>query len=423
MNNTAYEHTAYLTERCGIRVAGTFGAMKASEYMADVMEKSGLDIERHVSKTPICNVRHSELKCKISGKWVDIPHTPALFSGQTPKEGITLPLVYVENGCVAALEANDIQGKAVLVCRDVYQDYPDVETYKLLHEYGVAMVIYTTSDGHKDIPYVYANYESMDEAYTIPTAIVHYDTAVELVKNTNTEIRYSVQFDITEGESMNVIGTLEGDGSTDECIVVCGHIDSAYGSVGATDDAAAIGIIMTLADYYSKQNQKHKRSIKFIGWSGHECGLHGSKNFLLSHPDTYKNVRFVLNYDIVGNAVASYMIAGGYSDEVCAQLQRIIDAMKIGWPLNIAPLVCDTLNFAAAQIPQITVTAGCFSGNHTRYDNLDLIHASGMETPIDFSINVIDWAADADNIQQGYSYEVNEMMKATGIRYNWGLFK
>ena len=423
MNDMAYNHTAYLTEQCGIRIAGSTNAMKASEYVADTMDKSGLDVERHVFITPICDVKHSELKYRTKGDWIDIPHTPALFSRQTPQEGITLPLVYVENGSVAALEANDIRDKAVLICRDVYMDYPDVETYKLLHKYGVAMVIYTTSDGHKDIPYVYANYESMDEEYTIPTAIVHYDTAVELVKNHSIEIHYSVQFDITKGESMNVIGTLEGDGSTDECVVVCGHIDSAYGSVGATDDAAAVALVMTLADYYSKQTVKNKRAIKFIGWSGHECGLHGSKNFLLSYPDTYKNVRFVLNYDIVGNAVASYMVAGGYNEEVGAQLQNIIDTMKIGWPLDIAPLVCDTLNFAAAQIPQITVTSGCFSGNHTKYDNMELINAAGVETPIDFSVNVIDWAANADHIKQGYPEEVNAMMKATGARYSWGLFE
>ena len=60
--------------------------------------------------------------------------------------------------------------------------------YKRLYQYGVKAVFYTSSDGHRDIPYVYANYSYMDEPFTIPTAILKYDDAMELAKREDVEI-------------------------------------------------------------------------------------------------------------------------------------------------------------------------------------------------------------------------------------------
>ncbi len=102
--------------------------------------------------------------------------------------------------------------------------------------------------------------------------------------------------------------------------------------------------------------------IRFIAWSGHECGLHGSKYYLKDHMDIYDKTRFVLNYDIVGNTLSNYSAVGGFNDEVREKLNEITASLDLEWAVTAAPMVCDTLNFAAKEIPQITLSAGFFCG-------------------------------------------------------------
>ncbi|MCC2864800.1 M28 family peptidase [Anaerovorax odorimutans] len=425
MYKEAYEHTRFFAEECGKRIAGTDALMKASDYIVDFYKQKGIEVETHDFEVPVCSIKHSSLKANFGGTWKELNHTAALFSKETPAGGLTLPLVYAENGSIANLKEKDVKGKAVLICRDVYMVYPDIWMYKRLAQFGAAAVIYTTGDGHKDVPYVYANYETMEEDFTIPTAVVHYDTALELVNSGVEEIFYEAQFEVTMGKTRNTAGVIPGCGKEDETIFVCAHLDSAMGSVGATDDVAGVGMIMELAAYYHQQalkGKKPERTIRFMAWSGHECGLHGSKYYLLNHKEVFEKTRFVLNYDVVGNALSNYSMWTGGSDEIEKQLNDITASLELDWPVNMGPMVVDTLSFAAKQIPHLTLTAGAYGGNHTVYDNMDLISEEGFIMPVRFSKAVIDWAAWTKTISQGYPAQMDEAMRATADMYGWGLF-
>lgn len=425
MNQNIYEHAKFFVEECGQRVAGTDSLLKASDYIAKYYQENGIQTETHDFEVPVCKVENSLLKARINGEWTELAHTAALFSKETPEGGITLPLVYVENGSVANFKEQDVKGKAVLICRDVYMVYPDISMYKRLHEYGAAAVIYTTNDGHWDVPYVYANFETMDAEYTIPTAIIHYKTALELLNKGASEIHMEAQFDITMGKTRNTIGVVEGTKKKEETIIVCAHLDSAVSSTGATDDVAAVAMIMELAKYYSdraKAGNPPERTIRFIAWSGHECGLHGSKYYLLDHRDIFDSTKFVLNYDIVGNTLCNYVVWGAGEASIEAKLNEITAQLEYNWPVNMVPMVVDTLNFAVKEIPQITLMAGFCGGNHTKYDALDLISPVGFTSPIRFSEAVIDWAAGEGEIQQGYPQWLVEGSKEACEMYGWGLF-
>ena len=247
MYREAYEHTRYFAEDCGKRIAGEEAVIKASDYIVKEFESYGVDVELQEFKLPICKITHSEFKAKVDGEWKAFGHTPVLFAKETPEEGVTYPLVYCEGGSVANIEAQDVAGKAVLICRDSYIEYPDLNMYRRLYKYGVKAVFYTSSDGHRDIPYVYANYAHMDQPYTIPTAILKYDDAMELAKRDDVEIFYSCQFTLEETTTRNTIGIIEGTDPGAGNILVCAHLDSAESSVGAADDAGGLGVVMVMA--------------------------------------------------------------------------------------------------------------------------------------------------------------------------------
>lgn len=425
MEKQAYEITKYFADECGIRIAGKEEALKAVNYINDFYNDSGIKSFTHEFNVPICDVLRSELEAKIGNEWISLNHTPALFSRGTPMEGITAPLAYIENGATSFIEKIDIKDKIVLISRDVYFEYPDIEMYKKLKKYEPAGILYTTNEGHRGVPYVYANFETMNESYTIPTAVIHFDDAVKLLKNEDVLIHYNAQFNIKESKSKSIIGMVEAENPNAENVVICAHLDSSMGSVGASDDAGGVALVMLLAKHYTqlaKVGKKPKRNMLFAAWSGHECGIHGSKYFLKDNSEVFDKIRFVLNYDGVGTPLIMPQIIGGFNGEVECQLRSIIDELQYEWPLSIGPLVVDALNFAVKGIPHITYTSGIFRFNHTLGDNMNLISPKGFTSPMQFSKKVLDWAINADEISQGFSEDLAAELKACALMYGWGLY-
>ena len=96
---------------------------------------------------------------------------------------------------------------------------------------------------------------------------------------------------------------------------------------------------------------------------------------------------------------------------------------KLDWPVVMEPQVVDALNFAAKEIAHITLFADVVRGNHTVYDNMDLISVKGFKRPLGFSKALLDWAAGDVEIVQGYSKELAKAMRETSEMYGWGLFE
>ena len=423
----AYEHVRYFAEECGERLAGEPSVIKASDYIRKEFEDYGVDeVELHEFKQPICKLKKSEVRIKIGQEWKTIAHTPVLFAKSTPEEGLTLPLVYCEDGSEFFFEENDVKGKAVLICRDAYLDYPDLYMYRRLYKYGAAAVFYTSSDGHKDIPYVYANYEYMDEPFTIPTAILSYDDAIELAKAENAEIFYNCQMDVTWGTTRNTVGYITGSEPEKGNILVCAHLDNAVSSFGAADDGGGVACVMEMARYYAnlkKQGKAPKRTLIFIAWSGHECGLNGSKNYVLDHPQIIRDMKFVFNYDIIGNALSSPLIWAGCNEEVEAEMNDIVKKCRLDWLVDVGPWIVDTVNFAGQQIPHLTLTSGFYAINHTKYDNLSFLSKEGFISPLHFSEAMLNYLIEKDEISQGYPPELYDAMEYYGNKFGWGFFK
>ena len=107
-------------------------------------------------------------------------------------------------------------------------------------------------------------------------------------------------------QSQNVIAYVKGSEYPDSFIVFSAHYDH-LGQMGkniyfpgANDNASGCAMLLNLAKYYSMSENRPKISIAFIAFGGEEVGLLGSKYFTESPLFPLKNIRFLLNMDIMG---------------------------------------------------------------------------------------------------------------------------
>jgi aminopeptidase YwaD len=117
---------------------------------------------------------------------------------------------------------------------------------------------------------------------------------------------------INNFKTANICGMVRGTTKPDSFIVFSAHYDHLGGMgadtyfPGANDNASGISQLLSLAKYYAANPQSY--SIVFIGFSGEEAGLLGSKYFS-EHPlINLTNIRFLVNMDILGTGDEGIMV-------------------------------------------------------------------------------------------------------------------
>lgn len=132
------------------------------------------------------------------------------------------------------------------------------------------------------------------------------------------EISFNIESKfVPNHQSQNVIGYVSGSVFPDSFIVFSAHYDH-LGQMGndtyfpgANDNASGCAMLLTLAKYYSMPEHKPKYSIAFIAFCGEEAGLLGSK-YYTEHPlFPLKNIRFLLNMDIMGTGEDGITVVNG----------------------------------------------------------------------------------------------------------------
>ncbi|MDB5256432.1 MAG: iap [Chitinophagaceae bacterium] len=118
-------------------------------------------------------------------------------------------------------------------------------------------------------------------------------------------------------QSQNLVGMIKGSVQPDSFIVFSahydhlGHLGKKTYFPGANDNASGISMLNELAHYYSDTLHKPAYSILFIAFGAEEAGLIGS-NYFTQHPMVpLKQIKFLLNIDIVGTGDESITVVNG----------------------------------------------------------------------------------------------------------------
>ena len=220
-------------------------------------------------------------------------------------------------------------------------------------------------------------------------------------------IRSRIGLAVDNDPGRNVLGRLVvGAEPSEQVVMIGGHIDHlGFGNRGGTrakgedakklhpgadDNASGIAVIMELAQYFADQKRSGTlnldRDIVFVGWSGEEMGLWGSRHYVKEAREekdkiVYPGIAAYLNLDMVGRASPKGLSLNGTASS--KDWKEILDAIPAneGLKIKLVPnpyTPGDASPFYLAGVPVLAAFTGTHDDYHTPRDTVDKIDFTGL---------------------------------------------
>ena len=128
------------------------------------------------------------------------------------------------------------------------------------------------------------------------------DRLKELLSKKSVKAKLNLEYSLTPGRTVNIIGELPGNGSIDEYILIGGHYDCWFN--GAIDNLGSQASIIEIAKYFASiPQEKRNRNIIFASIFGHEFGNYdmGHAAFVERRRNIRDKVTCFLNIDGSGS--------------------------------------------------------------------------------------------------------------------------
>lgn len=236
----------------------------------------------------------------------------------------------------------------------------------------------------------------------------------KIILNLHKSISVTTHFLPTYTNAKNVVAYLEGSDPVlkNEIIVVGGHYDHLgtknriskktgqpvtliYN--GADDNGSGSVGVLELAQKYSQQENRPKRSVIFVNFDAEELGLIGSKHFF---DDTTvinpRNVKAMINLDMIGRYTEEkgVEVMGVNTAEESRELQKLISKksqLKMSFPTSpILFFGSDHVNFYKLQIPSVFFCTKVHADYHKPTDTPEKINYQAMSQILQMADRLLD---------------------------------
>ncbi len=275
------EDVRYLSEDIGVRIASSPEEEMASDYIADVFQKYGYDVEiqefpyaNRIAYVTMLEPEMKKIDVRIGGSRTNAP--------LTGPEGITGKVVDCGFGGPEEFPA-EVEGNIALIRRG-QQTF--VNMYNNARAAGAVAVLIQN--------YSWTAFSANVGTATIPYATLN-DEAGELLRGGNVVINYkSIQADT----SRNVIATRKPDNKnkdTGYVVVLSAHYDSVPTAPGANDNGSGTAALLELARIL--KSQPIDMEIRFLACGAEEVGLVGSR-YYVSQLSAQERERIIANYNM-----------------------------------------------------------------------------------------------------------------------------
>lgn len=216
----------------------------------------------------------------------------------------------------------------------------------------------------------------------------------------NTIIKANSDVIFMNVKTQNVVVILEGNdpGLKNEYIILGGHYDHlGYGGhttssrkpdtiaihYGADDNASGISSLIEIGEYLAANQKTLKRSVILIAFGAEEIGIIGSKHFTSNPSVDLKQVKAMVNLDMIGRLKDSkdLLIGGVGSSE---ESENILNEILVGRDLILSFSYngfgpSDHAAFYVEDIPVFFFSTGAHEDYHTPEDVIEKINFEGLK--------------------------------------------
>src|SRR5258705_6542561 len=178
-------------------------------------------------------------------------------------------------------------------------------------------------------------------------------------------------------EVYNTVAEIRGTEKPDEVVIVGAHLDSWDLGTGSTDNGTGSMAALEAARALAKLGLKHKRTIRFVLFTGEEEGLVGSKRYVEAHKNDLEKISGVLVHDTGTGRVLTLGLHDNYQDrEIVDQVLAPLKELKLLEPSMVRTFGTDHASFDDAGVPGffcIQNMAEYAKTHHSQSDTFDKV--------------------------------------------------
>ena len=377
------EHVERLAVQIGCRPIGSKANLAAADYISEVFQRCGLSVERQ------------EISCP---NWID-EHTSLALDGElleasantfSPSCNISAPTTSV---CTPAeLESAEITGKILIFYGDmaqgelatkagIYVSDRDRRIIQLLEERQPTGIITIN-------PSIHARWRLIEDFdLDIPSVTISARSGLKLLTKPGATVQMKIETRRSPSHTANVVARLQGELS--ERIIFCAHYDSKVDTPGAYDNAAGVGVLLTLAEILSQK--KHHHTLEWIAFTGEEGAGLGDMEYARQAGNGFDQIVTAINIDGVGpftgtTTVTYFAASQAFETLIDARIENHLGVIKVEpWPAS------DHYIFYSNGTPSIAFTSkGIRDIYHTVSDTFEWISGEKLAETIRFVLELIE---------------------------------
>lgn len=380
------EHVKHLAVQIGSRPIGSTANLAAASYIRAVFQQAGLSTEEQ--EFPCPDWIEEQTSLELNGELLEA--SANTFSPPCNVSAETIPVC-----TLAELESAAISGRIPVFYGDlaqtelatkggIYIPERDRRIVQLLEERRPAGIITVN-------PTLHARWRIIEDFdLDLPSVTVSARSGLTLLRNPGAVVQLKISSRRSPSRSANVIGRRKGE--IPERLVFCGHYDTKIDTPGAYDNAAGVGVVLTLAEILSQKKLRH--TLEFIAFSGEEGAGLGDMAYARSASRNgfgFDQVSAAMNFDGVGpfsgtNTAACYAASPVFETLLDEKLKDYPGMVKVEpWPSS------DHYIFYSNGAPSLAFTSkGIRDIYHTSSDTFDWISGQKLAEVIRLALDLVE---------------------------------
>jgi aminopeptidase YwaD len=380
------EHVKRLAFDIGSRLIGSPANRAAADYIRAVFERCGLAIETQEIPCPDWRVEQTSLQ--LNGEMLEA--SANTFSPSCDFAADIIPVC-----TLAELEAASISGRIPVFYGDlaqgelatkggIYISDRDRRILQILEERRPAGIITIN-------PTLHARWRLIEDFdLDMPSVTVSAHSGLKLLKHPGAAVEMKIRAHRSPSYTSNIVGRLPGE--LRERIVFCAHYDTKVDTPGAYDNAAGVGVLLTLVELLSRR--KHRHTLEWVAFTGEEGAGLGDMEYARqarSNGDGFDRVTAAINIDGVGpftgtTTVTSFVTSHAFETLIDEKIEKYPGIIRVEpWPAS------DHYIFYSNGVPSIALTSkGVRDIFHTLTDTIDWISGDKLAESVQLVLDVFE---------------------------------